>query len=101
MSRLKNKVIFLTGGTGSFGSAFVPMTLNKLKPKKLIIYSRDESKQWDMRNLYSKNKNIKKTCLVSDQQLTTESYPKIILLNQQVETKNEGIFSALTHFENG
>ena len=58
MSRLKNKVIFLTGGTGSFGSAFVPMTLNKLKPKKLIIYSRDESKQWDMRNLYSKNKNI-------------------------------------------
>ena len=58
MSKLKNKVIFLTGGTGSFGSAFVPMTLNKLKPKKLIIYSRDESKQWDMRNLYSNNKNI-------------------------------------------
>ena len=58
MSKLKNKVIFLTGGTGSFGSAFVPMTLKQLKPKKLIIYSRDESKQWDMRNLYSKNKNI-------------------------------------------
>ena len=55
---LKNKTILLTGGTGSFGSAFVPLTIKKFKPKKLIIYSRDESKQWDMRILYSKSKNI-------------------------------------------
>ena len=41
----KNKIIFLTGGTGSFGKAFVK-TLLKFKIKKSIIFSRDESKQW-------------------------------------------------------
>ena len=45
---LKNSSILITGGTGSFGQTFVPMTLNKYNPKKLIIYSRDEMKQWDM-----------------------------------------------------
>ena len=58
MALFKNKTIFLTGGTGSFGSAFVPLTLKKYKPKKIIIYSRDESKQWDMRNKFSKIKNL-------------------------------------------
>ena len=58
MPLLKNKTIFLTGGTGSFGSAFVPLTLKKYRPKKIIIYSRDESKQWDMRNQFSKIKNL-------------------------------------------
>ena len=43
-----NKSILVTGGTGSFGNAFVPMTLKKYNPKKLIIYSRDEMKQWEM-----------------------------------------------------
>ena len=51
---LKNKTILITGGTGSFGSAFVPLTIKKFKPKKLIIYSRDESKQWDMKILFQK-----------------------------------------------
>ena len=46
MSNLKNSTILLTGGTGSFGSAFIPLTLKKYKPKKLIVFSRDESKQW-------------------------------------------------------
>ena len=58
MPILKNKTIFLTGGTGSFGSAFVPLALKKYKPKKIIIFSRDESKQWDMRNKFSKVKNL-------------------------------------------
>ena len=40
--------ILITGGTGSFGHTFVPMTLAKYNPKKLIIYSRDEMKQWEM-----------------------------------------------------
>lgn len=43
-----NKTILVTGGTGSFGNAFVPMTLNKYNPKKVIVYSRDEMKQWEM-----------------------------------------------------
>ena len=44
----EGKTVLVTGGTGSFGHCFVPMTLAKYKPKKLIIYSRDEMKQWDM-----------------------------------------------------
>ncbi len=43
-----NKVILITGGTGSFGNEFVRKTLKSFKPKKLIIFSRDEMKQWEM-----------------------------------------------------
>lgn len=45
---MKNSTILVTGGTGSFGNTFVPMTLAKYNPKKVIIFSRDEMKQWDM-----------------------------------------------------
>ena len=45
---LSGSSILITGGTGSFGNTFVPMTLERYNPKQLIIYSRDEMKQWDM-----------------------------------------------------
>jgi len=45
---LENSTILVTGGTGSFGNTFVPMTLEKYNPKKIIIFSRDEMKQWEM-----------------------------------------------------
>ena len=45
---LKNSKILVTGGTGSFGNTFLPMTLEKYNPKKIIIFSRDEMKQWEM-----------------------------------------------------
>lgn len=45
---LTDKTVLVTGGTGSFGHAFVPMTLERYNPRKLIIYSRDEMKQWEM-----------------------------------------------------
>ena len=41
-------VILVTGGTGSFGNAFVSLILKNYKPKKLIVFSRDEMKQWEM-----------------------------------------------------
>lgn len=44
----ENSVILVTGGTGSFGNKFIPMTLEKYNPKKIIVYSRDEMKQWEM-----------------------------------------------------
>jgi len=50
---LKNSSILITGGTGSFGNTFVPMTLTKHNPKRLVIYSRDEMKQWDMAQKYA------------------------------------------------
>ena len=49
---LSNSTILITGGTGSFGNAFLPMTLAKYKPRKIIVYSRDEMKQWEMAKLY-------------------------------------------------
>ena len=49
-SLLDDKVIFVTGGTGSFGRKFVETVLATAKPKKLIIFSRDELKQFEMRN---------------------------------------------------
>jgi UDP-N-acetylglucosamine 4,6-dehydratase len=47
---LNDKVIFVTGGTGSFGRKFVSTILQRFKPRKLIIFSRDELKQYDMQN---------------------------------------------------
>ena len=45
---LNNKTILITGGTGSLGKTFTKLTLQKYNPKKIIIYSRDEMKQWSM-----------------------------------------------------
>jgi UDP-N-acetylglucosamine 4,6-dehydratase (inverting) len=45
---LENQTVLVTGGTGSFGHTFVPMTLERYNPKKIIIFSRDEMKQWKM-----------------------------------------------------
>ena len=45
---LTGKSILVTGGTGSFGSHFLPMTLERYNPERLIVYSRDEMKQWEM-----------------------------------------------------
>ncbi|MBZ8139598.1 UDP-N-acetylglucosamine 4,6-dehydratase (inverting) [Rubrivivax gelatinosus] len=45
---LTQKSILITGGTGSFGHTFVPMTLARYNPRRLVIYSRDEMKQWEM-----------------------------------------------------
>ena len=49
---LDNKNILITGGTGSFGVEFVKKTLASFKPKKLIVFSRDEMKQWEMAKNY-------------------------------------------------
>lgn len=47
---LENKTILITGGTGSFGKKFIQTVLKKYSPKKIIIYSRDELKQYEMQN---------------------------------------------------
>ena len=55
---LKNKTILITGGTGSFGKKFSEIVLKKFKIKKLIIYSRDELKQFEMSKKLKKYQNI-------------------------------------------
>lgn len=47
-----NKVILITGGTGSFGKKYTKTLLSRYKPKKIIIYSRDELKQFEMQQVY-------------------------------------------------
>lgn len=56
---LTNKTILITGGTGSFGNTFVPMTLAKYNPKKVIIFSRDEMKQWEMAKKFQGDDRIR------------------------------------------
>lgn len=56
---LTNSTILITGGTGSFGNTFVPMTLEKYNPKKIIILSRDEMKQWDMAKGYQNDPRVR------------------------------------------
>jgi len=56
---LTNSSILVTGGTGSFGHAFVQMTLEKYNPRRLVIYSRDEMKQWEMAKLYHNDPRIR------------------------------------------
>ena len=55
---LNGKTILITGGTGSFGNHFVDYVLKRYTPKKIIIYSRDEFKQFNMANKYKEYKDI-------------------------------------------
>ena len=56
---LKNSSILITGGTGSFGHTFIPMTLKKYNPKKIVIFSRDEMKQWEMAKLFKDDPRVR------------------------------------------
>lgn len=53
-----NSSILITGGTGSFGNAFVSMTLSRFNPRRLIVYSRDEMKQWEMAQKYQNDSRV-------------------------------------------
>ena len=53
---LKNKTVFISGGTGSFGKKMISFLLKSADVKKIIIYSRDENKQYKLKNyLIQKN----------------------------------------------
>jgi UDP-N-acetylglucosamine 4,6-dehydratase/5-epimerase len=56
---LGNSSILITGGTGSFGQTFVPMTLKKYNPRRLVVLSRDEMKQWEMAKLYDGDDRVR------------------------------------------
>lgn len=56
---LKNSSILITGGTGSFGNTFIPMTLTKYNPKRIVVFSRDEMKQWEMAKKYANDPRIR------------------------------------------
>jgi len=55
----KNKSVLITGGTGSFGKAFVRMVLNNYDVRRLVIFSRDEMKQWEMAKEFSNDDRVR------------------------------------------
>ncbi|MDD2890294.1 MAG: polysaccharide biosynthesis protein, partial [bacterium] len=56
MMNFSDKTILITGGTGSFGKKFTEVVFKKYKPKKVIIFSRDEFKQYEMAKIFPENK---------------------------------------------
>ncbi len=56
---LNNSTILITGGTGSFGNKFVSMTLERFNPAKVIIFSRDEMKQYEMAKNYANDPRVR------------------------------------------
>ena len=56
---LSNKNILITGGTGSFGKKFVKTVFENYSPNKVIVYSRDELKQYQMQQMYKDNERIR------------------------------------------
>ena len=54
-----NSSILITGGTGSFGHSFALLTLKKYNPKRLVIFSRDEMKQWDMAQKFNNDPRLR------------------------------------------
>lgn len=53
---LENKSVLITGGTGSFGQCFVEHALHNYKPKRLVVFSRDEQKQFEMSHRFPESK---------------------------------------------
>lgn len=54
-----NASILVTGGTGSFGHTFIPMLLEHYNPKRVIIFSRDEMKQWEMAKKFQGDSRVR------------------------------------------
>ena len=56
---LEGSSMLITGGTGSFGHTFIPLTLEKYNPKKIVVFSRDEMKQWEMAKLFEGDPRVR------------------------------------------
>jgi len=56
---LRGKTILVSGGTGSFGTSFLPSTLARFNPKKIIVFSRDEMKQWEMSKSFTDDPRVR------------------------------------------
>jgi UDP-N-acetylglucosamine 4,6-dehydratase/5-epimerase len=59
VSVLEGSSILVTGGTGSFGKAFVRYALDHLSPRRLVIFSRDELKQYEVRQLFNDDRRLR------------------------------------------
>ena len=80
---LNGKTILVTGGTGSFGNQFVTYVLENYDPKKIIIYSRDEYKQFIMANKFKKYGDKLRFFIgdVRDKERLYRAFRKVILIS--------------------
>ncbi len=56
---INNSTILITGGTGSFGNCFIPQIFKKFSPKRVIVFSRDEMKQWEMAKKFTSENRLR------------------------------------------
>lgn len=59
MSLLEGASVLVTGGTGSFGKALITRLLDDIKPARVVVYSRDELKQWEVRQLFNDDPRLR------------------------------------------
>ena len=59
MSILSGSSILVTGGTGSFGKAFITEVLKNHDPKRIVVFSRDELKQYECRQLFNDDQRLR------------------------------------------
>ena len=59
MSILEGSSILITGGTGSFGKAFITRLLNDIKPRRIVVFSRDELKQYEVRQQFKNDPRLR------------------------------------------
>ena len=59
MDILEGSSILITGGTGSFGKAFLQQVLETRNPERVVIFSRDELKQYDMRQIWGDDPRVR------------------------------------------
>jgi len=62
----KNLSVLITGGTGSFGKKFIEIALAKYQPRRLVVFSRDELKQLEMRQLFADTNNSPRRYFIGD-----------------------------------
>ena len=90
---LDGKVIFVTGGTGSFGRRFVETVLTRAKPRKLIVYSRDELKQSEMQADLAERVGVtRKTVNTVENGVFVPSTTLALKLARALETTVETLF---------
>ena len=78
---LDNKSILVTGGTGSFGKKFIEKVLKTYKPKRLIVFSRDELKQFEMQQIFPDNNNSPIRYFIGD----IRDYPRLKMAMENVD----------------
>jgi len=78
---LNNASILVTGGTGSFGHTFVLVTLAKYNPRRLVIFSRDEMKQWEVAKLHLNAEKVRYFLVMCVIKIDCYTHLKVLIMS--------------------